>query len=512
MTGSREHWLLPSAPFRTYAEYRGATGASALDKARALDPDAILRVIQDSGLRGRGGAGFPTGTKWASVKNHPCETRFVVCNAAEGEPGTFKDRWLLRHNPYATLEGMLIAARVVGAWKLHIAIKASFAPELERLRGAIDELRAAGLLADHTIEITEGPDEYLFGEEKALLEVIEGNEPLPREPHYPPYERGLWATPGCPNPAVVNNAETFAHVPSIIRAGAESFRALGTADTPGTILYTVSGAVARPGVYEREAGVPLRELFEAAAGGPPPGRRWKAALSGVSNGVIPADKFDTPADFGSLALIGSGLGSAGFMLFDDTTSMARVAQGVARFLYVESCNQCSACKAGLRTASEALDELFDPRTATPDDIPRALYGARSAPQGNRCYLPVEGATLIPSLWAAFADDFQRQLQRPAEAPAPVLITKLVDHDPRGQIFTIDERQAHKKPDWTYAAPPTPAVKPARPAAAPRDLHQAPVAVRLAPDVLEALVARGSTAGRSLDREVNEALRAWLARR
>jgi hypothetical protein len=231
----REHWLIPDEPFQTYAAYQASWEADAIRSARGREPERVLRQIQRSGLRGRGGAGFPTGTKWATVARHECPTRQVVCNAAEGEPGTFKDRWLLRKNPYAVIEGMLIAAHVVGAEQLFIALKGSFAPELARVRAALDEMR--DVIGHLEVQLIEGPEEYLFGEERALLEVIEGNEPLPREAHYPPYERGLFATPRSPNPAVVNNAETYAHVPSIVRKGAASFRELGTADTPGTMLF-----------------------------------------------------------------------------------------------------------------------------------------------------------------------------------------------------------------------------------------------------------------------------------
>ncbi len=327
----REHWLLPEEPFRSYAEYRETTGPSAVERARAASPEELLDEIQQSGLRGRGGAGFPTGTKWKTIQRHPCPTRDVVCNAAEGEPGTFKDRWLLRSNPYAVIEGLLIAARVVGARTIYVAAKASFTRELERLRAALDEM--ASVIGPQAIELVEGPEEYLFGEEKALLQVIEGNEPMPREEHYPPYEVGLFTAPGSPNPALVNNAETFAHVPGIVRAGAPSFRALGTADTPGTCLYTVSGDVRRPGVYELEAGTTLRELLYGAAGGPLGGHTFKAVLAGTAAAVILPERFDTPADFGSLQLIGSGLGSAGFVVYDDRRSAPRIAQWVGAAIF-----------------------------------------------------------------------------------------------------------------------------------------------------------------------------------
>lgn len=442
------HALLPEKPYESFESYRRALGGSAVEQARDVDPDEILAEVQRSGLRGRGGAGFPTGTKWSTIRRHSCETRSVVCNAAEGEPGTFKDRFLLRRNPYAVLEGLLVAARVVETRKIFIAIKASFTREIERLRRAVRETTAAGLFKGIELKITEGPDEYLFGEEKALLNVIEGGDPLPREAHYPPYEWGLHATLQSPNPALVGNAETFAHVPSIVLHGGESFRAAGTADTPGTILVTLSGDVAKPGVYEVPAGTPLRRIFEEEGGGPRRGRRFKAALPGVSAGVI-------PADFGSLKKIESGLGSAGFILIDDAASIPRVAQAVARFLYVESCNQCTACKHGLRTASGALDELFDPKTAKPDDLEQAVYGARSAPQGNRCYLPVQGSVVIPSLMARFKEEFDAQLARPSESGPAWILPKIADFDEDASAFQVDPRQAFKNPDWTFSVtPPT----------------------------------------------------------
>ena len=443
-----EQFILPERPFGTYREYLEATGETAVRAARDLGPDAVLDTLTKAGLRGRGGAGFPTATKWTSVKSHPCETRYVVCNAAEGEPGTFKDRWLLRRNPYATIEGMIIAADVIGARDIYVAVKGSFAPEIKRLQQAIAETAAAGLHGYHDFHLVEGPEEYLFGEEKALLEVVEGNEPLPCEPHYPPFERGLFATPRSPNPAVVNNVETFARVPGIVRHGAGWFRAVGTNDTPGPIIYTVSGDVQRPGVYELPAGITLNALFNEVAGGPRPGRHFKAAMSGVSSAVILPGDFSTPADFGSMSAI-AGLGSAGFMVFDDQASMARVLQSVARFLYVESCNQCSACKSGLRMASSAIDDLFDPELASADDLARARQGARSAPQGNRCYLPVQGSIVIPAMMKRFEEELAAQLAAPAKAAPPYVIPKMVDFDEATRTFHHDPAQPRKLPNWTY---------------------------------------------------------------
>lgn len=505
---ARDHWLIPETPYASYDQYLEQTGENAVAKALQMSPDDVLDEVQRAGLRGRGGAGFPAGIKWRTLKNHPCPTRFVTCNAAEGEPGTFKDRYLLRKNPYPVLEGMLIAAHVIGAQALYIGIKASFSRELARLRQAIGELTAAGLI-QLDVHVIEGPDEYLFGEEKALMEVLEGGEPMPREAHRPPYEVGLFATPASPNPALANNVETYAHVPSIVRHGASSFRELGTADTPGTLLFTVSGAVRKPGVYELEAGISLRELFYDVAGGPLEGRRLKAAMSGVSARVIPADRFDVAADFASLQLVGAGLGSAGFIVYDDRTSMPRVAQAVARFLYVESCNQCSACKHGLRIASDALNELFDPAKASPDDLPRALFGARSAPQGNRCYLPVQGSVVIPSFAERFHAEFDKQLAQPAAPTEPVLIPKFIDFIEETGTFILDERLPRKRPDWTYEEPVSEPAPSLPRTSTPRDADRAPVAVRLSPDLVAALSAEAERSGQPLDKVVNEVLRDWL---
>ena len=444
----REHWLLASTPYASFEAYQGAARPSALDMARGMSSDAIVEAIERSGLRGRGGAGFPTGTKWRGLAKHPCPTRYVVCNGAEGEPGTFKDRYLFRNNPYAVLEGLLVAARTIGAKGAYVAVKSSFRPEIERLKRAFDEMRQAGVVGTVPVTFCEGPDEYLFGEEKALLNVIEGEGPLPREADDPPYEHGLFATATSPNPALVNNAQTLALVPGILRAGAESFRALGTADTAGTLIVTLSGDVVRPGVYEIEAGMTLRALFHDLGGGPRPGRTLRGAMSGVSAGLISADQFDAPVEFGALALLGAGLGSAGFIVFDDRASLPRVAQSVARFLYVESCNQCSACKTELGIASQAFDAMFDPSKAAPDLVERALLAAQHAPQGNRCYLPVEASAFVTSIVHKFRDDFEPRPTHDAE----YLVPKIVDYDESEHLFTYDTTQPRKQPNWTYQEP------------------------------------------------------------
>ena len=511
------HWLIQE-PCASYMEYLRRKGRSAIDEARRRRPEEVVAELEHAGLRGRGGAGFPTGAKWRTTMLHECSTRSVVCNAAEGEPGTFKDRYLLRRDPYSMLEGLLVAAHVAGAEKTYVAMKASFVQELARVRAAVEEMRIAGAFGGVEVHVVEGPEEYLFGEERALLEVIEGNDPLPREPHYPPYERGLFATPASPNPAIVNNVETFARAAEIVRHGAASFRAIGTPDTPGPLLFTVSGDVARPGVYERAAGVTLRELVFDAAGGPRPGRSIKALLCGVSAAVILADKLDTMADHAHLSLIGSALGSAGFVALDDAVSVPRVTQAVARFLYVESCNQCSACKHGLRMASTALDALFDPRTATADDVVRAVDGAHHAPQANRCYLPVQGLILVPSLVRRFAAEFEAQVADPTGAPSPWLVPKKSSTSTRlrGRSSTTSSHRASCRTGPTRTRRRHRLTRPHAPrrtrsSRRSRRILGAPLrtkTVHLSPDVRESL-ARVVKDEAEVDAVVNDALRAWL---
>jgi NADH:ubiquinone oxidoreductase subunit F (NADH-binding) len=447
---NKPHFLIPEKPYQTYDEYLAQYGGrSPVLKAREMDPQALIDEVLKSGLRGRGGAGFPTARKWATVRGHSCPTRYVVCNAAEGEPGTFKDRWLLRHNPYATLEGMLIAAHVVGAKAMFLAAKSSFEKELDRLAKAADELRAKGIMGGVELTIVPGPEEYLFGEERALLQVIEGDPPMPREMHYPPFEKGLFSDILNPNPALVSNAESHARVAAIVHHGAESFKKIGSPDTPGPIIVTVSGDVQKPGIFEIESGLPLAKIFEMA-GGAKPGRTLKAMYSGVTSPVLPAAKFDTPAAFGPMAKAGSGLGSCGFIVIDDATSIPRVMQGMIRFLYVESCSQCIACKTGLRQASVALDDLCAGRPGTADPLDRALAGVVGAPQTNRCFLPQEGTNLLPGSIAAFRAEFSDP-KMTVDAPE-YLVPKLKDYDPATHTFKIDPKTRLKQPDWTFAEP------------------------------------------------------------
>jgi len=436
--------LLPPEALVDYEDYRAFQGGTLAEDLAIRSPESVLAELHVSGLRGRGGGGFPAVRKWATLALHWAPRKLVVLNAAEGEPGSFKDRWLLRQNPYVVLEGLLLAAHVIGTTEVVLGIKRVFREEIERLEDAVHELVDREVLGGVTFEIVEGPDEYLLGEEKALINVIEGQGPFPREPHYPPYEVGPDATPGSPNPCLVNNVETFARAATIALHGGAGFAGLGAGETRGPLLVTLSGSLRKPGAYEVEAGRSLREVLESEGGGPPPGRTWVGALSGVAHPVLMAEDFDTPLTFEDFAAAGSGLGSSSFVVLDETVSLPSVARAVARFLAIESCGQCHACKLGLRTAWEELEAMAPP--ADRDHLRRVEEWARSAPNGNRCNLPVQGAAILPSLMEDFAPAF-RDAGEPGRA---FVLPKMLDYDPETHFFRLDRRYARKQLDWSFA--------------------------------------------------------------
>jgi NADH-quinone oxidoreductase subunit F len=453
--------LLAGEPVTDLAEYSRRGGGEGLRLAARLGPDGVLDELEISGLRGRGGAGFPTGVKWRSiVAGGSAEgERFVVANGAEGEPGTFKDRYLLRHNPYLLVEGLLIAAQTVGAARAFIALKGSFTAEAERVTAAVQEVGAAGWAPEVQVELVLGPDEYLYGEEKALLEVIEGEDPLPRL--FPPYLYGLFTTnpqmgwsagrtlgegtnTGS-NPTLVNNVETLSTVPLVVREGGEWYRTLGTPDSPGTVICTVSGDTVRHGVDEFEMGTPLAEVIAGVGHGLPAGRAIRYVLSGVANPVLSGDSLDAPVSYEGMEAAGSGLGSAGFMVFDDRTDPTELAAAVSRFLWVESCGQCPPCKLGCESVTTMLEERLSGGGSDEDWVVlRARLG--TVTDAARCYLPSQEQRVVRSLLPAVLDPAQRGTLR------NLLVTKVVDLD--GGRFVLDQRQRYKRPDWTYGDPVT----------------------------------------------------------
>lgn len=459
-------FLLPVQPLNTLDEYFATeTGGLGVKRAQDIGPQATIEEVTRSGLRGRGGGGFPAGRKWASVAVQPGTHRYLVCNAAEGEPGTFKDRALIRANPYQLVEGVIVAAFAIEALEAFICLKASFEPEIAALTRAVEEMRAAGICTDCSITIVTGPDEYLYGEEKAMLEVIEGKAPLPGL--FPPYEHGLFATAPQTgwqateaqaghfgrhesNPTLVNNAETLSNVPHILARGADWFRSMGTDKSPGTLVCTVVGDVVAPDVGEVELGTPLGTVIGAVGSGLHLGHNVKAVFSGVANPVLTAKELDVPLSYEGFQTVGSGLGTGGFIVYDDSACMVEVARQFSRFLAVESCGQCPPCKLGSLEITARLDRI-EGGVATEGDIAEIGGWLEKVTDGNRCYLAVQERVLIASILRSFPEEVVEHLDgrgcpRPRSLPFPKIV------DLRGGRATYDGRYYLKRPDWTYAEP------------------------------------------------------------
>lgn len=443
--------LLGDAPVRSLDEWLQGDGGLGYAHALDLEPDEVIDQLDASGLRGRGGAGFPTGTKWRGVHEAsgaaggPC---YVVCNAAEGEPGTYKDRSLMEQNPYAVLEGVLIAMHVMDAEQGFIGVKEKFTHAVERLVAARDEMVQAGWRDANRVVIALGPDEYLFGEEKAMLEVIEGRLPLPRI--LPPYEQGLFgSTAQASNPSLVNNVESFSHVARILAHGPDWFREEGTDSSPGTMLFTVVGDAENPGVYELPMGTPLRTLLVDIAGVDPDD--VKAIYSGTSNTVITPDQLDTPLDFDAFGEAGTGLGSGGFIVYDASRCIVKALTVLQRFLAVESCGQCNACVLGTAEIWENLARI-EAGEGTTDDLDRIVQVTPTIIDGQRCYLPTGSQLMVGSTIETFWEEFVAHLGTPCpddrELPTPLI--ERIDE----QTGEVDWHPSYhrKRLDWSYAEP------------------------------------------------------------
>ena len=343
-------------------EYIAFDGYRALARVLIeMTQDEVIETIDKSGLRGRGGAGFPTGKKWRATKDAKGDTKYVVCNADEGDPGAFMDRSILEGDPHAVLEAMEIAGYAVGAEKGYIYVRAEYPIAVHRLQIAIDQAREYGILGKNIfgtdfsfdIEIRLGAGAFVCGEETALLESIEGRRGQPRvKPPYPA-QSGLW---GCPT--LINNVETYANVAQIILKGADWYSAIGTATSKGTKVFALGGNVNNVGLVEVPMGTTLREIVFDIGGGIPNGREFKAAQTGgPSGGCIPKEHLDTPIDYESLKEIGSMMGSGGLIVMDDTKCMVCLAKFYLQFTVSESCGKCTPCRIGTKRMLEILERL-----------------------------------------------------------------------------------------------------------------------------------------------------------
>ncbi len=374
-----------------FDEYAAAGGWQALAKARAMEPDSVIEELLDSGVRGRGGAGFPMGRKASFIPKPETRARpaYLVVNADESEPGTFKDREIMLRVPFRLLEGCLITAHAIKSQHVFIYIRGEYLTEFETLRAALEAVRAHDLLGEVTIVLHRGAGAYICGEETALLESLEGKRGQPRSKPPFPAISGLYASP-----TEVNNVETVATVPPIIAMGGAEYAKLGVENSSGTRLFSLSGNVARGGNYELPMGTSLRELIYDIGGGIPEGRELKAVIPGGSSvPVLTADQIDATLDFDSMAEYGTMLGSGAVIVIDDRCCMVQLGLRVAQFYQHESCGKCTPCREGTRWMVQILRSIEEGRAGQGDldlllDVCDRILGKCLCPLGDAAAMPV----------------------------------------------------------------------------------------------------------------------------
>ncbi|NLE44010.1 MAG: NADH-quinone oxidoreductase subunit NuoF [Chloroflexi bacterium] len=386
-------------------------GYTALRKALQMSSDELISAVKQSGLRGRGGAGFPAGLKWGFMPKDPV-TKYVCVNTDEGEPGTFKDRLLVEHDPHSIIEGVIIAAYAVGASRAFVYIRGEFFLGVKRWIKAIDDAYARGFLGknilgsgfDLDLSVHRGAGAYICGEETALINSLEGKRGEPRiKPPYPA-QIGFWN-----QPTLVHNVETLANVPHIVNRGADWFKSIGTERSTGTKLFCISGHVRRPGNYELPLGVPLRTIFEDYAGGMRGDRPLKAVIpGGASTPMLVPEQLDTPMDFESLIAAGSMLGTGAIMVIEEGTCMVEVARRLMAFFAHESCGQCTPCRVGTVRLHEILTGILAGEGTSTDiesmeEICAGIAGNTLCPMGDAAINPV-----LSSL-SHFRDEYEHHI-------------------------------------------------------------------------------------------------------
>jgi NADH-quinone oxidoreductase subunit F len=380
---------------------------------KEMSPDQVTQEVIKSNLRGLGGAGFPTGRKWSFIPKDNPKPKYLVVNADESEPGTFKDRYVIDHYTHGLLEGIMIASYAIGAHKAFIYIRGEYVRQAERL---VEQIKAArkkhylgkgifGSNFDLDVVVHRGAGAYICGEETALLESLEGKKGWPRmKPPFPAIEGAFRC------PTIVNNVETIAYVPTIIAKGGEWFAKLGTERNGGLRFYSVSGHVKKPGVYELPMGTPLREIIFEHAGGMKNGAKLKAVVPGGSSApILTADEIDVKMDFDSLAAIGSMLGSAGVIVMDETTCIVRALYVVTRFYHHESCGQCTPCREGTGWAEKILRRILEGH-GRPEDVDNLVTIANNIFGNTICPLGDAAAWPIQSYVKKFREEFEYHCQ------------------------------------------------------------------------------------------------------
>lgn len=373
-------------------------GYRALPKAlKECSPDDLIDMVKKSGLRGRGGAGFPAGLKWSFVPKDSPKPKFLLCNADEGEPGTFKDRWLIEKDPHQLIEGIIISSYAIGAHRAFIYIRGEFAFGAERLENAIEEAHEKGYLGkdilgsgfDLNLDVYRGGGAYICGEETSLMESIEGNRGNPRLKPPFPASVGVYK-----NPTVINNVETLSNVPHIVLNGADWYAQMGMPKSTGTKIFSLSGHVNKPGNYELPMGTPLRELIYDHGGGIKDDRKLKAVIpGGVSTPVLTSQLLDVKMDFESLFEAGSLLGSGAVIVMDETTCMVKVAYRLSKFYEHESCGKCVPCREGTRWIRMIMERIESGKGREEDielllDICTNIAGKTVCPMGDAAVVPI----------------------------------------------------------------------------------------------------------------------------
>ena len=390
-------------------EYIAMDGYQALAKCLTeYTPDEVIQIVKDSGLRGRGGGGFPTGLKWSFTRKNQADQKYVVCNADEGDPGAFMDRSVLEGDPHCIVEAMAICGYATGATEGYIYVRAEYPIAVKRLQIAIDEARELGLLGknifdsgfDFDLHIRLGAGAFVCGEETAHMTSIEGNrgEPRPRPPF--PAEKGLFG-----KPTTENNVETFANIPQIILHGAESFASMGTERSKGTKVFALGGNIKHTGLVEIPMGTTLREIVEDIGGGIPNGRKFKAAQTGgPSGGCIPASLMDTEIDYDNLTAIGCMMGSGGLIVMDDSNCMVDIAKFFLDFTVDESCGKCSPCRIGTRRMQEILEKIIAGK-ATLEDLDKLEELAHYIKENSLCGLGQTAPNPVLATLKFFRDEY-----------------------------------------------------------------------------------------------------------
>ena len=390
-------------------EYIAMDGYEALGRVLTqMTPDEVIQIVKDSGLRGRGGGGFPTGQKWLFARQSQGDVKYVCCNADEGDPGAFMDRSVLEGDPHVVLEAMTIAGYAIGAHQGYIYVRAEYPIAIHRLQVAIKQAREYGFLGEDIfgtgfafdIELRLGSGAFVCGEETALMTSIEGHrgEPRPRPPF--PAVKGLFGVP-----TILNNVETYANIPQIIVNGAEWFASMGTEKSKGTKVFALGGKIHNTGLVEVPMGTTLREIIEEIGGGVPNGKKFKAAQTGgPSGGCIPAEHLDVPIDYDNLIAIGSMMGSGGLIVMDETTCMVDIAKFFLEFTVDESCGKCTPCRIGTRRMLEILDKITKGK-ATMEDLDKLEELCRHLQANSLCALGQTAPNPVISTLRYFRDEY-----------------------------------------------------------------------------------------------------------